>query len=96
MYQLVLVLNPSTDEKGKQTVLADVNAWFKDKEGVKSEHLGIKDLAYEIADNKKGDFWQWNIEKEDGINFKEFNLYLNRNKDIIRYLILKVKKEVNK
>jgi ribosomal protein S6 len=89
-YQLVVVLDPKTEEKNRQLFLAEINGWFKEKAEVKSEHLGIKELAYLIRDNKKGDFWTWNAESDDTLDFKEFNLSLNRNHSVIRYLILKV------
>jgi ribosomal protein S6 len=51
--------------------------------------LGLKDLAYEIEKNNKGDFWTIDLSSESPIKLKEFNLLLNRESNIIRYLILK-------
>ena len=53
------------------------------------DHWGIKELAYEIDKNTKGDFWIYNLTSESPIKLKEFNLMLNRESNIIRYLILK-------
>ncbi|MCW1948955.1 MAG: 30S ribosomal protein S6 [Candidatus Shapirobacteria bacterium] len=87
-YQLVVVLNPKTEEKEK--VLAKVTDWLeKNKIESVSDHTGLKELAYEINENTKGDFWVYSLNSESPIKLKEFNLLLNRESNIIRYLILK-------
>ncbi len=87
-YQLVIVLHPKTEDKDK--VLAKANAWLeKNKIESTSEHLGMKELAYEIGKNSKGDFWAMSLTSESPIKQKELNLLLNREPNIIRYLILK-------
>jgi len=87
-YQLVVVLNPKTEEKDK--VLAKVTDWLeKNKIESSEDHMGLKELAYEIDKNTKGDFWIYNLTAESPIKLKEFNLMLNRESNIIRYLILK-------
>ena len=87
-YQLVVVLGPKTENKDK--VLAKVTDWLK-KNKIESneDHMGLKELAYEINKNTKGDFWVYNLTSESPIKLKEFNLMLNRESNIIRYLILK-------
>jgi ribosomal protein S6 len=87
-YQLVVVLAPKTE--GKEKVLAKVTDWLK-KNNVEltEDHLGLKDLIYEINKNDKGDFWVYELTTELPIKLKEFNLLLNRESNIIRYLILK-------
>ena len=87
-YQLVVVLNTKTEEKDK--VLAKVTDWLeKNKIESVSDHMGLKELAYEINENTKGDFWVYSLTSESPIKLKEFNLLLNRESNIIRYLILK-------
>lgn len=87
-YQLVVVLAPKTEKKDK--VLAKVTDWLeKNKIESTSDHMGLKDLAYEINKDSKGDFWIYNLTSELPIKLKEFNLLLNRESNIIRYLILK-------
>ncbi len=87
-YQLVVVLNPKTEEKDK--VLAKVTDWLeKNKVESTSDHTGLKELAYEINKNSKGDFWIFNLTSESPLKLKEFDLLLNRESNIIRYLILK-------
>jgi len=87
-YQLVVVLNPKTEEKEK--VLKKATDWLeKNKVEVSSDHMGLKDLAYEINKNNKGDFWVMDLTSESPLKIKDFNLLLNRESNIIRYLILK-------
>jgi ribosomal protein S6 len=87
-YQLVVVLAPKTENKEK--VLAKVTDWLnKNKIELTSDHMGQKDLAYEINKESKGDFWVYELLSESPIKLKEFNLLLNRESNIIRYLILK-------
>jgi ribosomal protein S6 len=51
--------------------------------------MGSKDLVYEIAGQTKGDFWVFDVESEKPLSLKELNIILNRETNIIRYLILK-------
>jgi len=88
-YQLVLVLSPKTEDKEK--VLEKVKSWLADHKVEKpvENHLGLKDLAYEIKDFNKGDFWIYDLDSETPLKLKELNLLINRETNIIRYLILK-------
>ncbi len=87
-YQLVVVLAPKTENKEK--VLAKITDWLKKNKIEQLEnHMGLKELVYEINKNSKGDFWTYELTGESPIKLKEFNLMLNRESNIIRYLILK-------
>jgi len=87
-YQLVVVLNPKTEEKEK--VLKKATDWLENnKIEVSSDHMGLKELVYEIDKNNKGDFWIMNLDSDLPLKVKELNLLLNREPNIIRYLILK-------
>ena len=88
-YQLILVLNPKVEDK--ESILKKITTWLETKKiELKQVHLGLKELAYEIEKNTKGDFWSLDLDSETPIKLKEFNLLLNREPNIIRYLILKV------
>lgn len=87
-YQLVVVLAPKTENKEK--VLAKVTDWLKKNKIEQLEnHMGLKELVYEVDKNTKGDFWVYDLTSESPIKLNEFNLMLNRESNIIRYLILK-------
>ena len=88
-YQIILVLSPKTEDKEK--VLTKAYSWLESNKAEISnkDHMGLKDLAYEIQDHNKGDFWVLDVESEETLKIKEFNLLLDREINIIRYLILK-------
>ncbi|HEX8923916.1 MAG TPA: 30S ribosomal protein S6 [Patescibacteria group bacterium] len=89
-YQIVAVLNPKTEDKEKETVLNKISAWVEGAEAevVKKDHMGAKDLVYPIKKLNKGDFYVFEIDSNKTFQLKEFNLFLNREPTIIRYLIL--------
>lgn len=87
-YQLVVILDSKTEDKEK--VLKKITNWLEtNKTEFTQDHIGQKDLAYEIDKNGKGDFWSMNLNSTTPLKLKEFNLLLNRESNIIRYLILK-------
>jgi ribosomal protein S6 len=90
-YQIILVLSPKTEDKDKEKVLAKVDTWLGTNSAKveKKDHTGSKDLIYEIAGFRKGDFWQLEVVGEKPIKLTDLNLYLNRETSVIRYLILK-------
>jgi len=90
-YQIVSVLSPKTEEKEKGVVLAKISGWVDDVKGkvVSKNRLGMIDLVYKIKDFEKGDFWVFEVESEKPMHLKDFNLFLNREPNVIRYLILK-------
>lgn len=91
-YQIILVLNSKTEDKEKEKVLAKVETWLESMKAkvAKKDHQGNKELVYEIAKSKKGDFWILNVEGEQPLKLGELNLFLNREINVIRYLILKI------
>jgi ribosomal protein S6 len=88
-YQMVTVLNPKTEDKDK--TLNKVFSWIENNKAeiVNKDHMGLKELVYEINGQNKGDFWVFDVESESTLKLKELNLLLNRETNIIRYLILK-------
>ncbi len=89
-YQIILVLSPKTEDKEK--VLAKAYSWLEanNAEISNKDHMGLKDLAYEIKKQDKGDFWVLDINSKEPLKIKDFNLLLDRETNIIRYLILKI------
>lgn len=91
-YQIVVVLEPKLEEKVVKAVFVKVSAWLEENgaEIIKKESLGLKELVYPIKDFKKADFWEIEASFEKSAKFREFNLLLDREAKIIRYLILKI------
>lgn len=90
-YQIVVVLNFRLEEKERSTILGKIEGWIKELGGeeIKVSHFGTKDLVYKVRKEERGDFWVVDYVAGKPVNFKEFNLYLNREANIIRYLVLK-------
>lgn len=92
-YQLVLVLDPKITPKKGQVVRDRLKAEMDKMKGVKAakgKHEGLKSLVYNIGGFDKGDFWTFDIDSQDGLKLDKLNVFLNRQKEVIRYLILKV------
>jgi ribosomal protein S6 len=90
-YQLVVVLNPKLEEKTKSNVLKSLEGWIAEAGGKtkKPKDLGNKELEYAMSGCRSGDFWEFTIESDGVWKSKDFNLYLNRENSIIRYIVLK-------
>lgn len=89
-YQIVVVLSHKAENKDKllEKVIAKIESLSKAT--VKKTSLGLKDLVYQIKDQSKGDFWNFDVESVKPLQANEINLFLNRDSNILRYLILKV------
>ncbi len=90
-YQLVIVFQPKTSQKDREMTFAKVTEMVE-KLGAKvalTTDLGTRELAYPIKKCTKGEFWQLDIEAEKTFNNNEINLFLNREPQVIRYLVLK-------
>ncbi len=88
-YQIVSVLNPKTEEK--ETVLKKISSWIEEQGAAVTNSInwGNKELAYDIQKLNKGDFWIMEVESEKPLNVRNFNVFLNREPSVIRYIILK-------
>lgn len=61
---------------------------------IKKEEWGEKKLAYPMRKNKSASFWIWHLVSEDvGLDFSPVTTYLNRQDDVLRYLLLTSKEE---
>lgn len=91
-YEVIVVLNPKAESKDKEKtvkLIEDKIAEMAFKIDNR-ENLGNKALAYKIKGLDKGDFWVFTIGGNKPIKSTEFKLFLNRDIQIIRYLILKI------
>lgn len=85
------MFNPKAEEKSKEKVLSKLGTMFQGLEAKvdSKEQLGTKELVYLIKKHDKGDFWNMKIKAKKPLNLKDVNVYLNRETEVIRYLILK-------
>ena len=88
-YEVIVVLNPKS-EKG-ESIIEEASQQIEalNVKVAKKDHRGVKDLIYKIKGQKQGDFWSLQLEAERPIDLKGLNIYLNREPEIIRYLVLK-------
>lgn len=91
-YEVIVVLNPKAESKDKEKTikliedsLTEMNFSVDNR-----DNLGNKELAYKIKGLNKGDFWVFTVGGDRPIKSKEFKLFLNRDLQVIRYLILKI------
>jgi len=91
-YEVIVVLNPKTESKEKEKTIKLVEDKISglDFEVNNREDMGSKALSYKIKGQEKGDFWVFTIGGNNPIKSKEFKLFLNRETNIIRYIILKI------
>lgn len=88
-YQIVLVLDPKAEKK--ESIIENIGSFLEGMGAkiTKKDNMGIKELAYEINKNNKADFWVMDIDSENSLRFNDFNVFLKREVNVIRYLILK-------
>ncbi|MFH1561053.1 MAG: 30S ribosomal protein S6 [Patescibacteria group bacterium] len=91
-YEFVLVLRPSLKKQQEEELLTGLEKEFKSK-GVKvdkKEDLSNLNFCYPIAEEDKGHFLSWQLSASEGFNFTPVATFINRQSDIIRYLLLKI------
>lgn len=92
-YQLIVEYPSGLDSKKQKDDLVKLEKEIE-KKGMKVSFSdwGEKELAYKIEENEKARFWIGNVEIEADVlaPWKDIRVFLNRNKQIIRYLILKI------
>jgi len=91
-YEVIVVLNPKAESKEKEKIIKTIEDKLVEMsfDVDNREDLGSKSLAYEVRGQEKGDFWVFNIGGAMPIKSKDFRLFLNRETNVIRYLILKI------
>ncbi|HWS49152.1 MAG TPA: 30S ribosomal protein S6 [Candidatus Methanoperedens sp.] len=91
-YEVIVVLNPKAESKDKEKTIKLIEDYLTEMNFSvdNRDNLGNKELAYKVKGSSKGDFWVFTIGGDKPIKSKEFNLFLNRDLQVIRYLILKI------
>lgn len=89
-YTAMFIIRPTLAEEGFKEVIADISKIFTDHESnvLEVKEWGMKDLAYEIEDFKKGYYVLLKVEaNSDAV--AEYNRVCNISEDIIRHIIVK-------
>ena len=89
-YTGMYIIRPTLAEEGIKAVIADVEKVFTDRGGkiLEVNEWGMKDLAYEIEDFKKGYYVKFLVEAgNDAV--EEYDRVCNIKEDIIRHILVK-------
>lgn len=89
-YTAMLIIRPTLSEDGYKAVVNEITKIFTDREGkvLEVNEWGMKDMAYEIEDFKKGYYVVLKVEANpDAV--AEYNRVCNIREDIIRHIIVK-------
>lgn len=89
-YKGMYIIRPDLTEEQTKNVVAEVNQLFADNNAtvLKVDEWGLKDLAYEINDFKKGYYVVFDVNAEPEA-VQEFNRIANIREDIIRHIIVR-------
>lgn len=90
-YEFIFLTRTELAKEKLEKVIKELESQFA-KAGAKikkREEWGKRDLAYEIRDQKKANFWVWQVSFAGSVNLSPLNTFLNREQEIIRYLFLK-------
>ena len=89
-YTGMYIIRPTLTEDGFKAVVAEINNLFVEKGGKVLEvaEWGVKDLAYEINDFKKGYYVKFVVEANNEA-VAEYDRICNIKEDIIRHILVK-------
>ena len=89
-YTGMYIIRTTLTEEGYQAVVADINAIFESKGGkvLEVNEWGIRDLAYEIEDFKKGYYVKFTVEA-NAEAVAEYDRICNIKEDVIRHILVK-------
>lgn len=89
-YTGMYIIRPTANEEQIKAVIADIENIFTAKGGkvLSVEEWGLKDLAYEINDFKKGYYVKFTVEA--GVDsVEEYDRVCNIKEDVIRHILVK-------
>lgn len=89
-YTGMYIIRPTLTEEGYKAVVNEISALFTDKGSkvLEVEEWGVKDLAYEINDYKKGYYVKFVVEANNE-SVAEYDRICNIKEDIIRHIIVR-------
>lgn len=89
-YTGMYIIRPTLTEEGYKAVVNEISALFTDRGSkvLEVEEWGVKDLAYEINDYKKGYYVKFVVEANNE-SVAEYDRICNIKEDIIRHIIVR-------
>ena len=89
-YTGMYISRPTLAEEGFKAVIADIEKIFTERGGkiLEVNEWGLKELAYEIEDFKKGYYVKFLVEASNEA-VEEYDRVCNIKEDIIRHILVK-------
>jgi len=89
-YTGMYIIRPTLAEEGFKAVIADIEKIFTERGGkiLEVNEWGLKELAYEIEDFKKGYYVKFLVEASNEA-VEEYDRVCNIKEDIIRHILVK-------
>ena len=86
-YEVMFIIRPNLDEQAREALVAEVSEVFtaRTSEVLNVKNMGLRELAYEIAGEKKGFYVLLNVNATPEA-VKEFERVANIKEAIIRYI----------
>ena len=86
-YEVMFIIRPNLDEQAREALVAEVSEVFtaRQSEVLNVKNMGLRELAYEIAGEKKGFYVLLNVNATPEA-VKEFERVANIKEAIIRYI----------
>ena len=86
-YEVMFIIRPNLDEQAREALVAEVSEVFtaRASEVLNVKNMGLRDLAYEIAGEKKGFYVLLNVNATPEA-VKVFERVANIKEAIIRYI----------
>ncbi len=95
-YEFVFLTAPDIKKEHREEIFSRLDEIIEKAKAEinKKEDWGEKKLAYPMKDYKSASFWIWHLtSNEPGFDFSPVTTYLNRQDDVLRYLLLTNKQE---
>ena len=88
-YEVMYIIRPEVEEEERNSLIAEVNQVFNNHDSTvtKVSEWGLRDLAYEIDNCKKGYYVLLNVEATPKA-VAEFNYIANIKETIIRHIVV--------
>lgn len=88
-YEIMYIIRPNLEEEARKNLIAEINAIFVkfESEEPKVHEWGMRDLAYEINDLKKGYYVVLDVlATTDAIN--EVDRVIKIKEDVLRHIVI--------
>lgn len=91
-YEVLYILNPNYSKDQISGAMNEISDFVEKKKHAIINHdfWGKKQLAYNVKKHKYGNYILLNTEFQDTSFVNEFKVFLNLNKEVMKYMIIKL------